>query len=185
MLTALKADTPENFRRKANNFLLSRFDPEVIFFAVFTSSFESKSGNAMENCAKAIARMRYGDQAVPPVIQGLGATSNDILAYPVTDQNKQIIVTRKNVDQVSQHMRGVLSRNRSTGRRQGGAGQQGVTQLLLTSELRDHDYEDSTALEVKPVDLFIYVPDGTSLCMEIKLGGDLDSSTRRHKSPSS
>ena len=98
------------------------------------------------------------------------------LAYPVTDQNKQIIVTRKNVDQVSQHMRGVLSRNRSTGRRQGGAGQQGITQLLLTSELRDHDYEDSTALEVKPVDLFIYVPDGTSLCMEIKLGGDLDSS---------
>lgn len=78
MLVALKKDTPNNFRRKANNFLLSQFDPDVLFYTAFTSSFESKSGNALENCAKAIARLRYGPDSVPAIIKGLGATEEDI-----------------------------------------------------------------------------------------------------------
>lgn len=52
MLAALKKDTPDNFRRKANNFLLSQFDPDVLFYTVFTSSFESKSGNALKTVPK-------------------------------------------------------------------------------------------------------------------------------------
>jgi hypothetical protein len=115
MLSALKKDTPENFRRKANNFLLSQFDPDVLFYTVFTSSFESKSGNALENCAKAIARLRYGPNSVPAVIQGLGATKGDIDAVKAkhNQSNKQYIVTRKSLKAVDDKVRAVISNHRS------------------------------------------------------------------------
>lgn len=176
MLDALKRDTPENFQRKANNFLLSQFDPDVLFYTVFTSSFESKSGNALENCAKAIARLRYGPDSVPPFIQGLGATEEDVRRHTISAADKQIILTRKKIGEVSRHTSTVLSGHRKSGRGSNRAATTGVSQSILRDEIMKHSYEDSGFLEEKPVDLFIRVSATESLCMEIKLGGDLDSS---------
>lgn len=176
MLAALKKDTPDNFRRKANNFLLSQFDPDVLFYTVFTSSFESKSGNALENCAKAIARLRYGPDSVPSVIRGLGATEEDIHYHIPSTADKQIILTRKKIGEVTRHVSSVLSSHRRSGRGNNRAATTGISQSILRHEIINHPYEDSSILEEKPVDLFIQVSDTESLCMEVKLGGDLDSS---------
>lgn len=176
MLAALEKDTPENFRRKANNFLLSQFDPDVLFYTVFTSSFESKSGNSLENCAKAIARLRYGLDSVPAVIRGLGATEEDVLHHSPSTADKQIILTRKKISDVTRHASSVLSNHRKSGRGKNRAATTGISQSILRDEIINHPYENSSILEEKPVDLFIRVSDTESLCMEIKLGGDLDSS---------
>ena len=176
MLNALEKDTPENFRRKANNFLLAQFEPEVLFYTVFTSSFESKSGNALENCAKAIARLRYGPNSVPAIILGSGATEEDVHRHALSTSDKQIILTRKKISEISHHAGSVLSRHRKSGRGKNRSGTTGISQSILRDEIVNHFYEDSRILEEKPVDLFIQVSDTESLCMEIKLGGDLDSS---------
>ena len=176
MLVALKKDTPDNFRRKANNFLLSQFDPDVLFYTVFTSSFESKSGNALENCAKAIARLRYGTNSVPSVIHGLGATEEDIHDHIPSAADKQIILTRKKIGEVTRYVSNVLSSHRKSGRGSNRAATTGISQSILRHEIINHPYEDSSILEQKPVDLFVRVSGTESLCMEVKLGGDLDSS---------
>lgn len=176
MLSALKKDTPDNFRRKANNFLLSQFDPDVLFYTVFTSSFESKSGNALENCAKAIARLRYGPDSVPAVIQGLGATEEDVRRYTAPAADKQTILTRKKISEVTNRAGSALSRHRKSGRGRSQTTATGVSQSILRDEIVNVDYADSDKLEEKPVDLLIQVSEAKSLCMEIKLGGDLDSS---------
>ncbi len=176
MLAALQKDTPENFRRKANNFLLSQFDPDVLFYTVFTSSFESKSGNALENCAKAIARLRYGPDSVPAVIQGLGATKEDLRRHSASAADRQVILTRKKISEVSRQAGAVLSRHRKSGRGKSQSVTTGVSQSILRDEIVNAAYEDSGTLEEKPVDLFVRVSDTESLCMEIKLGGNLDSS---------
>ena len=176
MLDALKKDTPENFKRKANNFLLSQFDPDVLFYTVFTSSFESKSGNALENCAKAIARLRYGSQSVPATIQGCGATEEDVQRHKSSSGDKQVILTRTKISDVARHANGILSLHRKSGRGTNRATTTGVTQSILREEIINRTYEDSSTLEEKPIDLFIRVSETESLCMEIKLGGDLDSS---------
>ena len=176
MLVALKKDTPNNFRRKANNFLLSQFDPDVLFYTAFTSSFESKSGNALENCAKAIARLRYGPDSVPAIIKGLGATEEDIRQHTPPTADKQVILTRKKIGEVTSKAGGVLSRHRKGGRGKNQAATTGVSQRILRDEIVGVAYEDSGKLEEKPVDLFIRVSETESFCIEIKLGGDLDSS---------
>jgi len=176
MLVALKKDTPENFRRKANNFLLSQFDPDVLFYTVFTSSFESKSGNALENCAKAIARLRYGPDSVPCIIRGLGATDEDIKSYPVPAIDRQIILTRTKIGEVTRHASSVLSSHRKSGRGKNRTTATGVNQKILQNEIINSSYKESDVLEEKPIDLFVRVSDTEGLCMEVKLGGDLDSS---------
>lgn len=176
MLAALKKDTPENFRRKANNFLISQFDPDVLFYTVFTSSFESKSGNALENCAKAIARLRYGPDPVPAIIQGLGATENDVKSHLASTADKQIILTRTEISKVTSHVNSVLSKHRKKGRGKSRNTATGIDQQILQNEILSHAYLESTVLEKKPVDLFIRVSETDCLCMEVKLGGGLDSS---------
>jgi hypothetical protein len=176
MLEALKRDTPKNFRRKANNFLLSHFDPDVLFFTVFTSSFESKSGNALENCVKAISRLTYGSDSVPALIQGQGATEADIKNHPLPSADKQIILTRVKISDVVRHANSVLSSHRKNGRGKKRLTSSGVDQSILRNEIVNYPYEKSDILEEKPVDLCIRVSDSESLCLEVKLGGDLDSS---------
>lgn len=44
-----------NYKRKVNNFLLDQMDERITASMVFVSSFESKSGFAIEACAKRIA----------------------------------------------------------------------------------------------------------------------------------
>lgn len=176
MLDTLKKDTANNFRRKSSNFLLSQFDPEVLFYTVFTSSFESKSGNVLENCAKAIARLRYGPDSVPAVIPGAGAVDEDVRRHGVPSSDTQIILTRLNISEVDSHARRVLLNHRKSGSGENRTAATGMTQQILQQEIVSRSYERNALLQEKPVDLFVRVSETESLCMEVKLGGNLDSS---------
>ncbi len=48
----IEDDFAANYKRKVNNFLLSQMDEQITASMVFVSSFESKSGFAIETCAK-------------------------------------------------------------------------------------------------------------------------------------
>jgi hypothetical protein len=248
---------------------------------VFTSSFESKSGNALENCAKAIARLRYGPNSVPSVIQGLGATEEDVKGARIKHgkPNTQYIITRKSLKDVEGKVRTIINKHRSENatdfdsrhildlsefarkvkkaedpvskyiksglgeevlevldkkpdgaelgkaiadllnrvlkrqlystdrfkaavfskeiseelavRKKGKhlnrllleyaypnelqSRQSGITQKNLRDEILKSDFAEGKLIH-KPVDLFIRVSETKNICMEIKLGGDLDSS---------
>ena len=64
----IEADFASNYRRKVNNFLLSQMDERITASMVFVSSFESKSGFAIETCAKRIARLTFGEENVPAIV---------------------------------------------------------------------------------------------------------------------
>ncbi len=49
----IEDDFAVNYKRKINNFLLSQMDEQITVSMVFVSSFESKSGFAIENLCKA------------------------------------------------------------------------------------------------------------------------------------
>ena len=64
----IERDFAANYARKVNNFLLSQMDESITASMVFVSSFESKSGFAIETCAKRIARMKFGEENVPAIV---------------------------------------------------------------------------------------------------------------------
>lgn len=64
----IEADFYANHKRKVNNFLLSQTDERITASMVFVSSFESKSGFAIEACAKRIARLTFGEENVPAIV---------------------------------------------------------------------------------------------------------------------
>lgn len=61
----IEKDFAANYKRKVNNFLLSQMDENITASMVFVSSFESKSGFAIETCAKRIARLKFGEKMFP------------------------------------------------------------------------------------------------------------------------
>ena len=64
----IEKDFAANYKRKVNNFLLSQMDENITASMVFVSSFESKSGFAIETCAKRIARLKFGEENVPTIV---------------------------------------------------------------------------------------------------------------------
>lgn len=52
VVNLIENDFKSNYDRKVNNFLLSQMDERITASMVFVSSFESKSGFAIESCAK-------------------------------------------------------------------------------------------------------------------------------------
>lgn len=64
----IERDFGANYQRKVNNFLLSQMDENITASMVFVSSFESKSGFAIEACAKRIARLKFGEENVPTIV---------------------------------------------------------------------------------------------------------------------
>ena len=71
LINLIEADFTSNYERKINNFLLSQMDERITASMVFVSSFESKSGFAIETCAKRIARLRFGEENVPTLVSTL------------------------------------------------------------------------------------------------------------------
>ena len=61
LINLIEDDFSANYNRKVNNFLLSQMDERITASMVFVSSFESKSGFAIETCAKRIARLKFGE----------------------------------------------------------------------------------------------------------------------------
>ena len=173
-LTAIiEKDFSKNYKRKVNNFLLSQMDERITASMVFVSSFESKSGFAIEACAKRIARLTFGEENVPAIVNPRHLQHN-IDPKSVTGQ---IVVT--DVDIHNGDLRGEIAsyraNNEATGqgklRKESRVTHTSCKTYLLPLSMKYRDNQ----IHTKPVDLAFF--DGTSWnIMELKAGGDLDSS---------
>ena len=169
----IESDFSSNYRRKVNNFLLSQMDERITASMVFVSSFESKSGFAIEGCAKRIARLTFGEENVPTIVnpRNLKHNLNESII------NGQLVVT--DIDTNNGDLRGKIAafraNNEATGRGssrvESGVTHESCQQFLLPLSAQ---YK-TNKIFTKPVDLAFF--DGTEWnIMELKAGGDLDSS---------
>ena len=172
LTNTIESDFNSNYRRKVNNFLLSQMDENITASMVFVSSFESKSGFAIETCAKRIARLKFGEENVPAIVNPRNLEHN--IPTPV---NGQIIVT--DVDTHNGNLRGKISafraNNVASGRGKNRL-ESGVTQKSIKENLLPLATEFKTkAIYTKPVDLAFFDGENWNV-LELKAGGDLDSS---------
>lgn len=172
LISNIEGDFKTNFIKKRYNFLLSQLDETITANMVFVSSFESKSGFAIETCAKRIARLKFGDENVPTIVNPRGIKHN---LNPNTI-NGQIIVT--DIDTDNGDLRGAISTFRATNVASGkgsSRAESGVTQSSIKNLLPMARKYIAPGIHVKPVDLAFY--DGKDwIILELKAGGDLDSS---------
>lgn len=172
LTNAIESDFKSNYRRKVNNFLLSQMDENITASMVFVSSFESKSGFAIETCAKRIARLKFGEENVPAIVN-----PRNLEHHIPTPVNGQIIVT--DVDTHNGNLRGKISafraNNVASGRGKNRL-ESGVTQKSIKENLLPLATEFKTkAIYTKPVDLAFFDGENWNV-LELKAGGDLDSS---------
>lgn len=172
LITTIEADFKKNYLKKEYNFLLNQLDKTLTANMVFVSSFESKSGNAIEACAKRIARLKFGEANVPTIVNPRNIKHN-------IDPSKisgQIIVTDINTDDGD--LRGEIAAFRANNIAQGkGASrhESTITQNTIKTLLPIGQKFKTDCVHTKPVDLAFF--DGTDwIIMELKAGGDLDSS---------
>lgn len=176
VINNIEGDLQNNNIKKNHNFLLNQLDEIIKTYMAFVSSFESKSGKAMERCAKRIAILRYGKENVPTIVN----PHNLKHSLDESSINGQIIVT--DIDIENGDLQGTIAgfrQNRvATGKGKNRKESQ-VTQDTI-KELLDNDfinkYKDGM-IHCKPVDLAYFDPDKKEWnIMELKAGGDLDSS---------
>ena len=172
LTNTIESDFKSNYRRKVNNFLLSQMDENITASMVFVSSFESKSGFAIETCAKRIARLKFGEENVPAIVN-----PRNLEHHTPTPVNGQIIVT--DVDTHNGNLRGKISafraNNVASGRGKNRL-ESGVTQKSIKENLLPLATEFKTkAIYTKPVDLAFFDGENWNV-LELKAGGDLDSS---------
>lgn len=173
LINQIEMDFRSNYEKKINNFLLGQMDEHITANMVFVSSFESKSGFAIERCAQRIAVLRYGKENVPAIVNPRGLIHN----INVSGISNQIVVT--DVNTFNGDLRGKIAafranneaKGRGINRIESGVTQDSIKEYLLP--LADEYRTDK--IFTKPVDLAFY--DGTdwNIC-ELKAGGDLDSS---------
>lgn len=172
LLINIEGDFGDNYIKKRYNFLLSQLDKTLTANMVFVSSFESKSGFAIETCAKRIARMRFGEKNVPAIVNPRNIKHN----IDPDSISGQIIVT--DIDTDNGTLRGNISAFRATNVASGKGNnrrESGVTQRSIKSLLTMASQFKTSGYHTKPVDLAFY--DGKNwVVMELKAGGDLDSS---------
>lgn len=172
LTNTIESDFKSNYRRKVNNFLLSQMDENITASMVFVSSFESKSGFTIETCAKRIARLKFGEENVPAIVNPRNLEHH--ISTPVSGQ---IIVT--DVDTHNGNLRGKISafraNNVASGRGKNRL-ESGVTQKSIKENLLPLATEFKTkAIYTKPVDLAFFDGENWNV-LELKAGGDLDSS---------
>lgn len=173
LIRLIEADFKGNYVKKVNNYLLSQMDEQITASMVFVSSFESKSGFAIETCAKRIARLRFGEENVPTIV------NPNHLPHSVNEATitGQVVVT--NVDTNNGNLRGTISAFRANHMASGRGRariESGVTQERIKTDLLplSETYKTSN-IYVKPVDLAFFDGINWNVC-ELKAGGDLDSS---------
>ncbi len=168
----IEDDFAANYKRKVNNFLLSQMDEQITASMVFVNSLESKSGFAIETCAKRITRLKFGEENVPAIVNPRGLKYN--ISAPASGQ---IVVT--DVDTHSSDLRGEISafRANNEARGKGKARQEsGVTQEAIREKLFPLAEKYRTAsIYTKPVDLAFFDGERWNI-VELKAGGDSDSS---------
>ncbi len=176
LIKRIAIDFKTNYKRKVNNWTLADFDSVLVAHMVFVSSFESKSGNMFQKIAKEIAKLKYGEENIPLVIQGLGVSNEEFNKVQEEYQGKeQIILTKINQSDCQSFIIGFRERNKASG-----LGKTRVNSTLnqkMLREINKQRFEVNKTITHKPVDLAIYNPkDKMYYIIEIKAGGDLDSS---------
>lgn len=172
LTSLIEKDFVLNYKRKVNNFLLSQMDEQITASMVFVSSFESKSGFAIENCAKRIARLKFGEENVPAIVNPRGLKHN--IPAPAAGQ---IVVT--DVDTHNGDLRGEIAAFRANNEAHG-KGKDRVDSGVTQSSIREKlfplaDKYKTPSIFTKPVDLAFFDGEHWNI-MELKAGGDLDSS---------
>lgn len=169
----IEKDFAANYKRKVNNFLLSQMDENITASMVFVSSFEFKSGFAIETCAKRIARLKFGEENVPTIVN----PRNLQHSFDETRISGQIVVT--DVDTHNGTLRGEISAFRANNEARGMGSRRvesGVTQESIRENLLPLSEKYKTScIYSKPVDLAFFDGENWNV-MELKAGGDLDSS---------
>lgn len=172
LIVNIESDFKTNFVKKRYNFLLSQLDETITANMVFVSSFESKSGFAIETCAKRIARLKFGDENVPTIVNPRNVKHN-INSSTISGQ---IIVT--DIDTDNGGLRGAISEFRASNVASGKGNARSescVTQSSIKSLLPMAQKYKTAEYHTKPVDLAFF--DGKDwVVLELKAGGDLDSS---------
>lgn len=174
VVNLIENDFKSNYDRKVNNFLLSQMDERITASMVFVSSFESKSGFAIESCAKRIAKLRFGEENVPSIVNPRNLSHH----IPAPKNNEQIVVT--NIDTNNGSLRGEIAAFRATNVASGRGRsrvESGVTQESIKKELLPlaDKYATQNSIFTKPVDLAFFDGQDWNI-LELKAGGDLDSS---------
>ena len=173
LINLIEADFKANYDRKVNNFLLTQMDERITASMVFVSSFESKSGFAIETCAKRIARLKFGEENVPAIVN----PRNLIHSIDASAITGQVVVT--DVDTFNGNLRGEIAafraNNEAVGRgrdrTESSVTHDSVRNILLPLAPK---YKADKIL-TKPVDLAFFDGENWNV-MELKAGGDLDSS---------
>lgn len=169
----IEKDFTANYKRKVNNFLLSQMDENITASMVFVSSFESKSGFAIETCAKRIARLKFGNENVPAIVNPRNLPHN----FDPSKISGQIVVT--DVDTHNGNLRGEISAFRANNEAKG-AGRNRIESRVTQDSIKEYllplsKKYHTESIYSKPVDLAFF--DGNEWnIMELKAGGDLDSS---------
>lgn len=172
VVKSIESDFVKNYERKSNNFLLAQMDEKITASMVFVSSFESKSGYAIEACAKRIAKLKFGEENVPQIVNPRNLEHN---IKP--EGNKQLVIT--DVDTDDGDLRGEISafraNNVASGKGKNRIESKVNQESIKASLLPLSDKYKKDAIKYKEVDLAFY--DGTNWnVLELKAGGDLDSS---------
>ena len=172
MLKSIKSDFKKNFCKKKHNFLLDGLNIDTKIGLVFASSFESKVGNAMQRVALEISRLKYGEENVPYIINihkmkhNIGEQKGKQIIVTDVDTNDKIL--NGNIDNIITKNEGNLRckppKNCSLN----------ITELktLLVKLPKTKN------IIKNDVDLAFYDGKNWNL-LEIKAGGDLDSSNAR------
>lgn len=170
LLDNIEKDFKINFGKKQNNFLLTKMDDEMTAHMVFVSSFESKSGNAIQACARKIAILKFGSDNVPLLIN----PNNLIVPDNITEGKEQQIITDVNFEsaliqgKIQEFMTSRMGQGKGKSRIESTVDQNSIKELLSLTNLKNN------CITSKPVDLAFF--DG--ICwnlIEIKAGGDLDN----------
>lgn len=172
LIDTIEDDFVVNYNKKRYNFLLSQLDELVTATMVFVSSFESKSGFAIERVAERVARVRYGEENVPSIINPRGL-EHDIQAEVV---DGQIIVTDIDLDhgslkgEIAKFRASNVASGRGKNRKESGVTQESIKELIPIGQEYKID-----KIKIKPVDLAFFDGENWNI-LELKAGGDLDSS---------
>ena len=173
VIDSIQKDFSKNYKNKTNNFLLSQMDKRIMANMVFVSSFESKSGFAIEACAKRIARLKFGKENVPTIVNPRNLKHN----LDPHSINGQIIIT--DVDTNNGNLRGEIASFRANNEAYGKGKnrlESRVTQAKIKNELYPLSIKYKTnTIYTKPVDLAFFDGQNWNIS-ELKAGGDLDSS---------
>ena len=175
LINLIEADFSNNYKRKVTNFLLSQMDERITASMVFVSSFESKSGFAIESCAKRIAVLRFGAENVPAIVNPRGIVHN----LNPEETPGQVVVT--DVDTHNGNLRGTIAAFRANNEAKG-KGKSRVESGVTLESIREtllplaNQYKlPAGQFETKPVDLAFFDGENWNI-LELKAGGDLDSS---------